>query len=262
MKAEERHRLKHNALADALGDMPSFIKEQGPRVGVIILVFVILISGWSIGKGLLQSKERERFDELVSVIGLTRSYQLAAAQASQSGELPETDEISQNALSLSGQLDGLADVDKGVRRMALLEKAKVLRSQLAFTTQQTEAQQDEAILSDLKGIYQQLADENPDSPMIQGLAQMGLGVIAEDRGEMEQARLIYEQVVGQAEKYEGTLYPLQARVRLSQMEQWSAPISFGQATEPVEVEEPAVDSIPQDALVREILPDLFADQQQ
>ena len=45
MKSEERQKLKHNELADSLGELPGYIRTYGNRILTVVCVVLILAGG-------------------------------------------------------------------------------------------------------------------------------------------------------------------------------------------------------------------------
>ncbi len=243
MKSEERHRLKHNALADTLADLPDVIKEQGPRTLGLIMVGLCLFFGviWILNQR--ESSKRQLSDALVQAMIDTKSSQMLAAQQSQSGEMTEaSDPFVQQTAVVEGNLATLEKGDTEMARMALLEEIKLLRSRLYFSAQLLSDQEKQDLLTRIQSDCEKLDAASEGDILMQGMARMGLAMVAEERGDWDAAREIYQKFSSDKDTWGETQFPFIARKRLADMKDWRSPVVFAEPSE-----EPAADETTSDS---------------
>ena len=232
MKAQDRHRLKTNELAETLTELPQYLKEHGPKMitGIVLVLAVITAIFWWRSSSVQADNQRSVL--LQSLLGHGNTIQRAAALTAQSGADPAAGTLEgyqSQATILNTSLAELARQGQGsgVGRSALLQQARVLRSQLFFSISPVSADEKGQILGQVEGLYQQVLREHPDDLAATGTAQMGLALVAEDRGEWDKAKGIYEGLVAEAEgKWAGAIFPEQARQRLKILDDIQTTITF------------------------------------
>jgi len=244
MKAEDRHRLKQNELAAKFEELPEYLRQHGSKwlIGLLVLLFGLAGGFW--WRNVKRSAVTQRSDRLQSMVVQVWELRSEAAQRSQSGEqssgsvqsqfVEESNRLAASLASLAEQGSG-----SGVARTALLEEAKLLRSQLYFSDRQITAGEKESLCDRAEKIYQTILREFASDKLATGTAKLGLGLLAEDRGQWNRAKGIYQEMADAAEgKWAGTIFPIHAKDRLALLDEISVPIAFS-----AEPQKPATDGI-------------------
>jgi tetratricopeptide (TPR) repeat protein len=134
--------------------------------------------------------------------------------------------------SAAADLKDAAETTKyaNLAALALLEESELLRAQLHIG-KEVSADTISANLSRAKAACEQ-ALQKAQTPTLKGLAELGLGLCAEEGGQYDQARAIYTKIIQTAE-YDGTAVIEQARRRLDSLEDNAVKVTFVKAPEPV-----------------------------
>ena len=238
MKAEERHRLKKNELAEKFEELPEYLRQHGQKWLIALLVLILGLAGGFWWRNSKRSAVTQRSDRLQSLVMQAWQLRADAAQRSQSGEQNSGADQNQFVLgsnSLVASLAGLAEQSpgSGVACTALLEEAKLLRSQLYFSDRQMNPGEKELLCNRVQKIYQTILQEFATDKLATGTAKLGLALLAEDRGQWNHAKEIYQEIADAAEgRWAGTIFPIHAKDRLALLDEISVPITF--STEPLE----------------------------
>ena len=254
MKAEERHKMKSNELAESLEHVPDYLRAHGPRLltGAVV-VLVVLVGGWWWLSARAEADHR-RHDALHGLLMDGEKAQMTAAlrsaQLSNEGDadmgLPPN---SYDGADLAKAWEELAAEapGTGLAGTALLNQAEALRGQLLYSDQPSSAAQREEICGEVEALYMRVIAEHQSEGVLSGAAQLGLGLIAEERRQWDKAREAYEKLTADSEAaWAGTVYPGQARKRLAKLDELKQPVEFGEApavTEP-EAAEPIDEILP------------------
>lgn len=219
MKSEERHKLKSNELAQTLREIPDYFKKHGQKLLMVLVMVLVVFVGLIMYRNSQVSAQQHRSHLLQSVVSSTKSIQLKSVQQAQSAQ---QDDILLESYSDSAQpiMNSLSEIIEDGERSsisstALLQKARVLRSQLFYANMHLPEEKKQAILNDVKKIYERALELDWENAMVSGAARVGLGLTAEDLLEWDKARELYQAVCDDAEGLlSGTIYPFQARQRL------------------------------------------------
>lgn len=219
MRAEERHRLKTNELAQKLAELPEYLRKHSKliTIGVAVLVLVGVVGGfwWSSRK----KAYSRRNEELQGLLPQINQIQIMAANAAQD---PGTDTKSAeasayNTSGLLGALQNLSLEAQGtsVGMAALMQQADLKRSQLYYTNRLLSEEEREKICRDAENLYRKILNQYGTRPMAAGMAKLGLALVAEDRGDWEKAKKTYEEILAEKDgKLTGTAFPFLAKRRL------------------------------------------------
>jgi tetratricopeptide (TPR) repeat protein len=131
-----------------------------------------------------------------------------------------------------------------LKAMAQIKAAQAIRAELHLRPE-VDADMLESQIQKAKEAYQK-ALETAETPTIQALAKLGLGLCSEELGQTAQAAEIYKQIV-EDENYKTTVSAVQAQNRLDGLEENAEVFNF--ADVPVVTEEPATEEIESPAAV-------------
>ena len=243
MKAEERHKLKSNELAESLEHLPEYLRTHGSRLLIgTVVVLVVVIGGLWWWNARAAAHEQQAEDLHKFLIEGDRLQVMAAFQAQQlmSGgqEGAWAGSAGYSAAEMVARLQELASdaVGTNLGGTAMLQQAELLRSELMYSSRPINASEKEAICQRAETLYSQVIAEYGDSVILRGAAQMGQALIAEERAQWDTAREIYEKLSAEIGTAMGaTIYPDQARKRLMLLESLVEPVVFKAASAAVEM---------------------------
>ena len=227
MKADHRHELKTNELADWLAHFPQWAQENRTTLigaGVVLLVVIGVYSMRFYRKG-VDVRQQAQLTNLVTQVSMQKR---TIAQAAGQG----TDQ-SVTLLPLVQDLQGFADGSGNDRMaaLALIKRAEALRSELHYRL--TDATRDEVAtqIAQAQDSYRQALERAASVPALAATAQLGLGLCDEELGQFEEAKAAYRSVAENAD-YEGTAAQAAAAYRLKTMDDYKGTVVFMPAPEP------------------------------
>jgi hypothetical protein len=243
MKSEERHKLKSNELADSLKELSEFFNRHSSKLlgGVIAILILAAAVLWTQKNEAASQYERIRL--LQNLIAQSNQLQYRAAQ--QARVQPEentTEEFLYNVEPQASLLAELAQMETGspVGITALLQQAQNLRSQLLYSDKAMSEQEQLELNRRTEIIYQRVISECPKQAVVAATARFGLALLAEDRGQWDQAKQIYETITDDKEgQLAGTTLPFHAQKRLNLLDGINQPIIFPEAPLEIITETPA-----------------------
>jgi hypothetical protein len=217
MKAEHRHELKTNALAEWLGNLPAWA-NQNLRTIIYISVAVVLALAASFyyryQKTVVSEREQNNLTVLVSQLPQQKAF---IAQKQLEGQdnaymffqvTDELDNITKNASS---------DV---IAATAMIKSAEVLRTELHFRFGAVSQQDITTQIGKAKDYYTKALNtylKRSPNPTLEAVAKNGLGLCEEELGNADAARKLYQEVATSA-AYEGTAPAVAAKQRLVAMD--------------------------------------------
>ncbi|MBL7153576.1 MAG: hypothetical protein ISS79_07645 [Phycisphaerae bacterium] len=233
MKAEHRHELKTNALAEWLGNFPQW--ARGNLVSIIIVLATIVAAGafytWrSYGKS-ARLQEQYRFTGLVNQIS-NRKMQILGGQAQETGSSSILFEPARNLAAFANSTD-----DDNLAAMALIKQAEALRTELHYRTETVSQQDLVAQIGRARQSYTDAVKKSSDNPSLAAAAKFGLGLCEEELGNFEGARRIYAEIADNA-AFDGTVSVTQAKLRLETMDDYKRNVVFSPKPRPKPVRPP------------------------
>jgi hypothetical protein len=222
MKADHRHELKTNELADWIGHFPEWAKENRTTLIAAGAVVVVAIGVYAVKfrhQDTAFARQQLRLTSLVTK--LPGQEQTNAAALAQGLDQPGA------FLSIAEELEDFADTARKneMAAMALIARGHALRAdlhyRLADVTRTEVAKQ--IALAQLS--YGDALERAASVPALAAAAQFGLGLCEEELGNFEKAREIYEQVANNA-SYGGTTAQAAAAQRLRTMNDYKTAVVF------------------------------------
>lgn len=220
MKSDHRHELKTNELAEWLGNLPDWTKEN---LGTIILVTVLLGAAagfyfWrTYSRNVVQGRHHVEFTGLLNQVsgGKMRIVQAQTQGKDQSFML----------LQPAKNLETFAQSarDDRMAALALIKRAEALRAELHYGTVQKDYLISQTNLA--KASYAEALDRCPDDPSLAAAAKFGMGLCEEELGNFEQARQIYQQIDTNPD-FKATVAAVQAKRRLATMADYEREVVF------------------------------------
>ncbi len=209
MKARRRHALKENVLAHELGQIRAFFSRYGNWVlaGVTAVAIVLLVV-W---------------------------YYVNLSRGRAAEELAEYQRLSRSVgIEEQARLNGLVNLAETAKDQVVAAASAVFAGDLCAQKHlDAVVAQDRAEAPqwrDKAEKYYHLAIEKyPERKMFRAKAHLGLGILAEDAGNVEAARAEYEQ----ASRLVNESYPvaMEAQRRLANLQTWERPARFATTTQ-------------------------------
>jgi len=221
MKSDHRHELKTNELAEWLGNLPQWTKEN--LVTIIIAVAVVAVAGalygWRLySKNVLLVQEQTEFTNLLNQISGGK-MQILQGQESQGRDWSFLLLQPANNLQTFAQKTN----HKRMAAMALIKRAEALRAELHYGSVEEQYLVNQTNLA--KASYTEAFEKCPTIPSLAATAKFGLGICEEELGNFEQARQMYQDIAGNPD-FESTLAAVQAKRRLETMADYQQNLVF------------------------------------
>jgi tetratricopeptide (TPR) repeat protein len=220
MRAEHRHELKTNTLAEWLINLPAWARQNARMITYASVVIVFVVASYfyhRYQKTVVASREQSTMTAILSQMPQQSAYIARQAEA-------EGIDTSYMLLQTAETLEGIANSTRNdaVAAMSLIKEAEILRTELHFRLG-TVSQQDLATqVNRAKQIYTKALDtylKRSPNPSLEALAKLGLGLCEEELGNLDKAREIYKEVATAA--FEGTTAAVAAKQRLASMDSFS-----------------------------------------
>jgi len=236
MKSDHRHELKTNELAEWLGRLPQWTKENLITI-VIVAVLIVAVATlyiWKVyGKNVERVREQAEFTNLLNQL-LGGKMQILQAQA-------QGRDLSFLLLQPAKNLESFAQNTKDNRMaaLALIKRAEALRAELHYGNVEEQYLISQTNMA--KASYTEALERCPTNPALAAAAKLGLGLCEEELGNFEQARQIYQDIAANSD-FEGTVAVVQAKRRLETMADYRQKIIFKPSPKP----EPVIQIKPAD----------------
>ena len=227
MKSEHRHELKTNELAEWLGNLPQWIKENSMSIIIITVLIIAVISfyGWRrYDKNVLQVREQNEFTQLLDAISSIESNVVSA----QSQGIDYSYELINHANNLKMFAESTSR--KKMAALAFIKYAEILRKELQYRLGAVSEQDRQGQINRAKESYTQAMQKASSVPSLSAAAKFGLGLCAEELGNYEEAAQIYGEIVSNTD-FEGTVTIVQAKKRLDNMSEYEREVIFKPAPE-------------------------------
>lgn len=236
MDSEHRHDLKTNELAQGLAHLPELIKKNANTIIGLALIVVGLITWPMFNKMSRQKALAEQSSVTQSVQGLKEDiYNILNAKDKQAEAGAETMAREKLLVDADSLLQEAAKADNpNLAAMAYIKVAQAYRTELQIRKEIPDVSAAETQIGKAKDAYEK-ALAAADTPDLKGAAKLGLGLCAEELGQMQQAADIYNQIISD-EMLAPTVFQKLAQNRLDSLQDNSEIFTFAQT--PVEASEP------------------------
>jgi hypothetical protein len=228
MRADHRHELKTNELADWLINLPDWLREnRNSLIGTAVVIVIVIAAYFWIfyHRNVAAARSQVRLTNLVTQLPRQKA-EIAQAMAQQSDQ-------SYLLIDLARDLQDFAQStsDREMSALALIERAETLRTELHYRS--GEVSQDELTkqIGQAQAGYQQALEKAKDVPALAATAQFGLGLCEEELGHLDKAKEIYRAVAENA-AYDGTTAKAAAAFRLKTADDYQGKVVFKPAPPP------------------------------
>ena len=241
MKADHRHELKTNELAEWLVHLPQWTKEN---VKTILFVLVLLVAAvafysWKLySRNVVQVREQIEFTNLLNQLSGGK-MQILQAQA-------QGRDLSFVLLQPAKGLETFAQTTKSdhMAALALIKRAEALRAELHYGT--VDEQYLIAQTNKAKASYAEALQRCSKNPLLAAAAKFGLGLCEEELGNFEEAQQIYRDVATDPD-FDGVAAGAAAKQRLETIDDYRQKLVFRPAPRPPIQIKPADVNLPADA---------------
>jgi tetratricopeptide (TPR) repeat protein len=218
MRAEHRHELKTNELAQWLFNLPDWA-QKNLRTIIYVTVVVVLVLGIFLyqryQKTVVTGREQTAVTSLLAQLPMQESQ---IAQAASQGT-----DASYTLLQTANELKNYSQNSRqeAIKVLALIKEAQILRAELQFRQGAVSQQDIVTQVNKAKNDYTEALTylkKTPNRPL-EAQARFGLGLCEEDLGNYEQAKTIYKEVT-QDPVLDGTIAAAAAKYRLETMDSY------------------------------------------
>ncbi len=244
MRADHRHELKTNELADWLVHFPDWLREnRNSLLGTAaVIVIAAAVYFWIYyQRNIASARTQVRLTNLVTQLPRQKA-EIARAMG--------RDDQSYLLLDLARDLQEFAQStgDRGMSALALIERAETLRSELHYRSGEVSRDEMAKQIAQAQASYEEALKKAEGVPALAATAQFGLGLCEEELGNVDKAKGIYKAISENA-AYDGTSAKAAAAFRLTTADDYKTAVVFKPAPPqpPVQASAPTVTIKPGDA---------------
>ncbi len=192
MKAEHRHELKTNELAEWLANLPAWAKEN-IRMIIYIAIVAVLVAGtyiWKLyQKNVVSLNERLQMSRLLGELAQDRIRTLQ--------QQPQGIDLSYTLLQTASMLQSFAANIKSpdMAALAFIKQAEAIRSELHYRIGSLDNQTISSQIAKAKTAYEDAVKNSQNNPSLRGLATFGLGLCEEEVRNFDKAGEIYRKIL-------------------------------------------------------------------
>jgi len=228
MKAEHRHELKTNVLAEWLINSPQWTKENLRTIIIVSIVAVTVIASSSAYWYRKNIESVQRQLELTKLIGSLPHNKMQIIQAHAQGV-----DISYMLIQTANNLKSVAEniKDDAMAAFALIKQAETLRMELHYRPGTASKQDATAQINRAKASYTEAIGKSSSNPSLMAAAEFGLGLCEEEIGNFDQAGRIYSAIIENPD-FECTTATVQAKQRLNTIADYQQKVVFKATPKP------------------------------
>jgi tetratricopeptide (TPR) repeat protein len=230
MKAEHRHELKTNELAEWLTNLPQWAKENLRIIIYVSIVAVVVIASALFHWYRKNVESAQKQTMLTNIINNLSQGKLQILQGRTQGV-----DISYMLIQNADDLKAAAQNTKDNRMaaFALIKRAEALRTELHYRLATPNQQEIATQMDKAQSAYAEAFDKASADPSLRAAAKLGTGLCEEERGNFETAQNIYRHIA-ETPDFEGTVAAAAAKQRLATMADYKEKAVFRQAPKPAQ----------------------------
>jgi hypothetical protein len=240
MKADHRHELKTNELAEWISNFPQWAK-QNPTTIIVVMAVLAAVLGFYIWKfyfkGAALAGRQLHLTSLINQIAVDKTRVIQSHS--------EGRDLSFILLQPAEELLNFAQEtpDDQMAALALIKRAELLRTELHYRMGTVSEQEITDQINRAKMSYTEAMKRASSNPSLVAEAKFGLGLCEEEIGNFNGAEQIYRDIVADP-NFEGTVIQAAAQHRLETMDDYKTKIVFRPAPQPGPTVEPPVQMQP------------------
>ncbi len=228
MKSEHRHELKTNELAEWIGNLPQWARENRRMIIYVSVVAVLVIGSASwywYNKNVESVREQARLTSLIAQLP-QRKMQIVTARARGVDTSIMLIQVADNLQSAAWRAK-----DDQIAALALIKHAEARRTALHYSQGTVTSAELKAAINRAKTGYSEALEKASPNVSLMATARFGLGLCEEELGNFEDAEQIYSDVVADP-NLEGTTAVAQAKQRLKTMADYKQKVVFKASPRP------------------------------
>jgi tetratricopeptide (TPR) repeat protein len=225
---EHRHELKTNELADWIIHLPDFLRRNWAQIiGLTLIVIALLVI--PIFRRTRNRATLTQQTETTQLIQKIAQEKVTAIRSQSTGILGAQSQL----LVVANSLEAVANKARNpyAAALALIKRGEALRADLHYQSGRVERPTVVAQINQAKKAYESAIEKAQGNSTLIAMARMGLGLCAEEVGNFDRAKEIYEQIAAGAD-FVGTVFPAQAQLRLDFMDDSRTKFVFVEAPQP------------------------------
>jgi tetratricopeptide (TPR) repeat protein len=231
MKAEHRHELKTNELADWIVHFPQWFEENRTSVivGAVIIAGLIAYTIFFYSRqGVVWEQKQAMTTSLLEQLTWQKETVLQGRVQGLG--------VSDIFLNTVGSLGAAAEETENplLSALAMIKKAEALRAELHYRPKVAELDVQKYQLEQAKSIYEQALAKAKSEPGIAAMAEYGIALCFEDMGDFEGAQKLYGKIADSAE-YQGSSFAARAKFRAKVLSDYEEKVFFASAIRPDEI---------------------------
>ena len=228
MKSERRHELATNELADWVIHFPEYAKKNRGTI-IIVAAFVIAIGIYSyyyyyVRGSATTSREHEK---LTNLLEFPRRNKERVAQGYVRGA-SISDEFIMTASQLAAVALDLEQTSPVLSAIAIIKQAEALRAELHYRPEEAPQDVTRYQIDQAEELYRKAIDLAGENMTIEVMAKFGTGLCAEELGDIDGARQIYQEIAAEA-RYEASPYSARARLRAATIDDYKGEVFLTQS---------------------------------
>jgi len=233
MKADHRHELKTNELAEWISNFPQWAKQNITTIIVVVAVLAAVL-GFYIWKfyfkGTALAGRQLHLTSLINQIAVDKTRVIQSHS--------EGRDLSFILLQPAEELWNFAQQtpDDQMAALALIKRAEILRTELHYRMGEVSEQEITDQINRAKMSYTEAVKRGSSNPSLVAEARFGLGLCEEEIGNFNGAEQIYRDIVTDP-NCEGTATQAAVQHRLETMDDYKTKIVFRPAPQPSPAEE-------------------------
>jgi len=222
MRADHRHELKTNELADWLAHLPDWLQENRTTLiaSAAIIIVAVAVYFWIFyQRNIASARAQVRLTNLVT--------QLPGQKASLARAMGQQNDQSFLLVNLAEDLQdfGQSTHDSEMSALALIERGDTLRTDLHYRSGVVGRDDIAKQIALAQASYNQALEKAAKYPALAAKARFGLGLCEEELGNLDKAREIYREMAGNA-AYDGAAAKAAAAFRLKTMDDYRGLVVF------------------------------------
>ncbi len=222
MKAEHRHELKTNELADWIVHFPQWFEENKTTV----IVGAVIVAGLIVYTIFFYSRQG-RVWEQKQVMTTALLEQLAWQKQTVLQGRVQGLGVSDTFLNTAGSLGAAAEEADNplLSALAMIKRAEALRTELHYRPRPAEPDVQKQQLEQAKSVYEQALGKAQGDPYISAMAEYGIALCLEGMGDFEGAKKLYEKIANWPQ-YQGGSFTARAKFRAETMSDYKEKVFF------------------------------------
>lgn len=228
MDKEQRHELKTNELADWIVHLPDFLRRNWAQItGLTLIVIALLVI--PIFRRTRHKATLTQQTETTQLIQKIAQEKVTAIRSQSTGILDAQSQL----LVVANSLEAAANKARNpyAAALALIKRGEALRADLHYQSGRVERPAVVAQINQAKKAYESAIEKAQGNSTLIAMARMGLGLCAEEVGNFDRAKEIYEQIAA-GDDFAGTIFPAQAQLRLDFMDDSRTKFVFVETPQP------------------------------